>query len=178
MTSVFHSFFDDNGVISTPLGSYKLHPHTLFCASMNVGEGYEGVQKLNKAFKDRFAVLRLTKTASFKELITRKTGLVDVAALEFLEAIQEGLKELHIEGLATDTDTLRGYFKAAKYFLTFGYNQTSRIRAVEAYILNRVEEVEEYCEARAAVREVFNDIKLQDFPVSPDEILFNPDLAN
>lgn len=178
VTSVFHSFFDDNGVISTPLGSYKLHPHTLFCASMNVGEGYEGVQKLNKAFKDRFAVLRLTKTASFKELITRKTGLVDVAALEFLEAIQEGLKELHVEGLATDTDTLRGYFKAAKYFLTFGYNQTSRIRAVEAYILNRVEEVEEYCEARAAVREVFNDIKLQDFPVSPDEILFNPDLAN
>ena len=63
MTSVFHSFFDDNGVISTPLGSYKLHPHTLFCASMNVGEGYEGVQKLNKAFKDRFGATRFPISA-------------------------------------------------------------------------------------------------------------------
>lgn len=178
VTSVFHPFFDDNGLISTPLGTFKMHPHTLFCASMNVGEGYEGVQRLNKAFKDRFCVLRLVKTASFKELISRKTGLVDIAALEFLEAIQDGLKELHVEGLATDTDTLRGYFKAAKYFLTFGYNQTSRIRAVEAYILNRVEELEEYCEARAAIREVFNELKLQDFPVATEEILFNPELAN
>lgn len=175
-TSVLHPLFDDNKVLPTPIGGIDGNPFVLFCASMNVGEGYAGVNRLNKAFKDRFAVLRLQKTMSFKESLTNKTGLVDSAALDFLEAIKNGLSELFIENIATAADTVRGYIKAANYFFHYGYNQTTRVRAIESYIINRVEETDEYYQAREAIRDIFNDLKLPAFPITDEERLYNPSL--
>lgn len=175
-TSVLHPLFDDNKVLPTPIGGIDGNQFVLFCASMNVGEGYAGVQRLNKAFKDRFAVLRLQKTMSFKESLTIKTGLVDSAALEFLEAIKNGLNELFVESIATAADTVRGYIKAANYIFNYGYNQNTRVRAIESYVINRVEEPEEYYQAREAVRDVFDDLKLPQFPITDEERLYNPSL--
>lgn len=175
-TSVLHPLFDENKVLPTPIGGIDGNPFVLFCASMNVGEGYAGVNRLNKAFKDRFAVLRLQKTMSFKESLTNKTGLVDSAALEFLEKIKEGLNELFVENIATAADTVRGYIKAANYFFHYGYTQNTRIRAIESYVINRIEEPEEYFQAREAVRDIFNELRLPQFPVTDEERLYNPSL--
>lgn len=175
-TSVFHPLFDENNVLPTPLGGIDGSPFVLFCASMNVGEGYDGVNRLNKAFKDRFAVLRLQKTMSFKESLTAKTGLVDSSALEFLEAIKDGLTELFVENIAIPADTVRGYIKAANYFFHYGYNQKTRIRAIESYIINRIEENDEYFQAREAVRDVFNDLSLPTLPITGEEKIYNPSL--
>lgn len=176
-TSVLHPLFDENNVLPTPLGGIQGNPYVLFCASMNVGEGYNGVNRLNKAFKDRFAVLRLRKTMGFRQSMSSKSGLTDTAALDFLETIHLGLKELFVENIATDADTVRGYIKAATYFYQYGFNQKTRVRAVEAYIINRIEEAEEYYEARDTVREIFNELKYEQFPITDEERMYKSALG-
>ncbi|HCG4536023.1 TPA: AAA family ATPase [Salmonella enterica subsp. enterica serovar Typhi str. AG3] len=171
-TSVFHSLFDENEVLSTPIGSINRHEDFIMCCSMNIGEGYMGVNRLNDAFKDRFSVLRLPQTMDFASLIRSKTGLMDTQAIEFLEKVKEHLAELFFENLAESADTIRGYIDAAKYFVDYGYTNETRIEVCEDFIINKVEDSEEYFEARAAVREAFTELHLQQFPVTEEEQAF------
>ncbi|PIJ98045.1 hypothetical protein CTN02_09895 [Lysinibacillus sphaericus] len=169
ITSVFHSLFDENEALATPLGPIQAHKDFLMCCSMNVGNGYFDVNKLNDAFKDRFAVVRLPQTMEFQNLIKEKSGLVDSNALEFLSTIKKNLEELFFDGLCNSADTVRGYIDSAKYFLNFGFNNETRIEVVEDYIINKVEDTEEYFEARNAVREAFSELKLSPFPFTEEE---------
>lgn len=47
VTSIFHSVLDDNKQLSTQVGSILRHKGHLFIGSINVGEQYGGVKKLN-----------------------------------------------------------------------------------------------------------------------------------
>ena len=171
-TSVFHSLFDDNETLATPIGPIQKHMDFLMCCSMNVGNGYFGVNKLNDAFKDRFAVIRLPQT-HFENLIRTKTGLEDSSAIKFLSTIKKNLEELFFENLCESADTIRGYLDAAKYFIKFGFNNETRIEVVEDYIINKVEELEDYFEARNAVREAFSELHLQLFPYTEEEVAYS-----
>jgi energy-coupling factor transporter ATP-binding protein EcfA2 len=177
VTSIFHSLFDENQILATPLGPIFKHKHLLFCASMNVGDGYAGVKRLSKAFKDRFSILRLPKVVAFREMLISKTGLNDNSALDFLESVRDGLKPLFAEHIGVDADTVRGYEDCARYFFEYGYTQKTRINAIEAYIINGVEDAEEYCEMREAIRDIFSDLGLPDFPVDEIELQYNPSVA-
>ncbi|MFY0519294.1 AAA family ATPase [Lysinibacillus sp. UGB7] len=168
-TSVFHSLFDDNETLATPIGPIHAHKEFLMCCSMNVGNGYFGVNKLNDAFKDRFAVIRLPQTLSFETLIKDKSGLEDSSAIKFLSTIKKNLEELFFDNLCESADTIRGYIDAAVYFLNYGFNNETRIEVVEDYIINKVEDIEDYFEARNAVREAFAELKLQAFPLTEEE---------
>lgn len=168
-TSVFHSLFDENEVLATPIGAIPAHEDFIMCSSMNVGDGYMGVNKLNDAFKDRFSVIRLPQTVDFAELLQSKTGLSDSSAIEFLQEVKKQLEELFYENLAESADTIRGYIDAAGYFIEYGFNHETRIEAVEDFIVNKVEDPDDYFEARAAVREAFSQLHLTDFPMSDEE---------
>lgn len=155
VTSVFHPLFDDNELLTSPVGPIVAHEDFLCVATSNVGRGYTGVKKLNAAFKDRFAVLRLPQGLDFKSLITKKTGLMDATALTFLEKIKDSLEELFLESRGLDAKTFRGFEDAARLFVEFGFNAITKEMAIEDYIINKEEDSEDYFELRASVRHAF-----------------------
>lgn len=172
ITSLFHPLFDENETLVTPIGPIKANKNFLMCFSMNVGSGYSGVNKLNDAFKDRFAVIRLLQS-DFQNLIRVKSGLEDSGALEFLSTIKKNLEELFFDDLCQSADTMRGYLDAAKYFINYGFTNETRIEVVEDYIINKVEEKEDYFEARNAIREAFSELNLPPFPFTEEEKAFS-----
>lgn len=163
-TSVFHSLFDENRVLPTPLGSIPHHEHFLLMATLNVGANYSGTKKLNPAFKDRFAVLRLPQGQDFQSMISRKTGLMDKTALKFLEDVKRAIEEFNYEGRGLDAKTYRGYEDAARFFVDFGFNYDTKNIVIEDYIINKEEDLEDYFELREAVRNAHSS-----FPISVEE---------
>lgn len=153
VTSVYHSLLDDNAVLPTPIGAIPRNEHFIMMGSMNVGEGYVGVRSLNDAFKDRFAVLRLPYTQKFEDMIRSKTGLHDSAGLIFLQNVKDAVDLLiqeETQGFAAST--IRGYIDAANYFLEIGINAESKQDVIEDYILNKVEDTDEYMSLRDMIR--------------------------
>lgn len=166
VTSIYHSLLDENEVLATPVGAIKRHPHFVMMGSMNVGEGYVGARALNDAFKDRFCVLRLPYTANFKEMISQKTGLVDNAQLNFLEKIKKAVETLiSEENQGHAASTIRGYIDAARYFLEIGFSRDTQYVIIEDYILNKIEDNDEYMSLRQMIREV----ACPDLPISLEE---------
>lgn len=173
VTALFHSLMDENEVLSTPVGAVKAHEDFICVATLNVGGGYSGTKKLNKAFKDRFAVLRLPQGLNFKDLISTKTGLVDSTALTFLEQVKESLEELFMDRRGMDAKTFRGFIDAAKLFVEFGYSHHTKLIACEDYIINKEEDSEDYFELRANIRNVFPA-----FPITEEEQLYLDSLTS
>lgn len=166
VTSILHSVADENRVLATPIGSIHRHDHSVIVGSMNVGEGYQGVKELNDALKDRFAILRLPYTTDFKQLIEKKTGLDDLHALMFLEKVKNAISKLiSEESQGHAADTLRGYIDAAKYFCDYGVNNDTKIEVIEDYIINKIEDLDEYMSARDMIRTE----AWKDFPTSKEE---------
>lgn len=163
-TSVFHSLFDENRALPTPLGTIPQHDHFLLMATLNVGSNYSGTKKLNPAFKDRFAVLRLPQGQDFKSMISRKTGLLDQTALKFLVSVKEAIEEFNHEGRGLDAKTYRGYEDAARFFVDFGFTFETKNIVIEDYLINKEEDIEDYFELREAVRMAHTA-----FPVSDEE---------
>lgn len=166
VTSVYHSLLDDNASLPTPIGAIPRNPNFVMMGSMNVGEGYSGVRSLNDAFKDRFAVLRLPYTQNFKEMIKSKTGLHDAAGLSFLEKIKESVDTLikdEQQGFAAST--IRGYIDAANYFLEVGINADSKVEVIEDYVLNKIEDNDEYM----ALRDMIRQHAWPQLPITPEE---------
>lgn len=58
VTSIFHSVLDENRQLSTQVGSVERHDGHIFIGSINQGDQYAGVKKLNGAFKDRCCAIR------------------------------------------------------------------------------------------------------------------------
>jgi hypothetical protein len=166
VTSIYHSLLDDNGVLSSPVGAIKRHEHFLMIGSMNVGDGYAGIRELNDAFKDRFAIIRMPYTADFQTMLTQKTGLHDRHCLSFLEKIKKAIERMNSEeqqGHAANT--LRGYIDAARYFMEYGINPDTKAEVIEDYIINKIEDTDEYMAARDMIRQE----GWKDFPISTDE---------
>ncbi|MCP1161411.1 AAA family ATPase [Bacillus infantis] len=166
VTSILHSVTDENRVLASPVGAIKRHEHSVILGSMNLGEGYIGVKTLNDAFKDRFAVLRLPYAMNFKSLIESKTGFNDSLGLSFLEKIKNAIDTLmREESQGTSADTLRGYIDSAHYFLNYGVTFDTKVEVIEDYLLNKIEDIDEYMAARHMIREK----GWKDFPKSPEE---------
>lgn len=166
VTSVYHSLLDENGVLATPIGAINHHENFLMIATMNVGEGYTGVRPLNDAFKDRFAILRLPYVSDFKKMLSAKTGLHDNAGLLFLEKVKGAVDQLiQEESQGHAANTIRGYIDAAKYFLMVGITRDTRVEVIEDYILNKIEDLDEYM----ALRDMIRASAWRDFPISPEE---------
>lgn len=166
VTSVYHSLLDDNGVLATPIGSIPRNQHFIMIGSMNVGEGYAGVRELNDAFKDRFAILRMPQTTNFETMIKNKTGLYDKHGLMFLDRIKRAVDLLLIEeSQGHAANTIRGYIDAANYFVEFGINHDTKVEVIEDYILNKIEDIDEYMAARDMIRQE----GWSDFPISKEE---------
>lgn len=152
-TSIFHSVYDDNKQLSTPLGTVPCHLEHLFIASINVGEHYAGVKALNAALKDRLAVLHLPYTADFKLLIEKKSGLTDRHVLQWLEDIKNQIDLLFAtEGAGDESRTVRGYIDAANYLREFGINDQTKIEAIEDFVVNKCEDREERFAIRNQLR--------------------------
>jgi hypothetical protein len=165
-TSIFHSVYDDNKQLSTPLGTVPCHPEHLFIASINVGEHYAGVKALNAALKDRLAVLHLPYTADFKLLIEKKTGLTDRHVLHWFEDIKTQIDLLHAtEGTGDESRTIRGYIDAAMYLKEFGINDQTKIEAIEDFVINKCEDREE----RFAIRNQLRMSVWKTLPKTKDE---------
>lgn len=168
VTSIFHSVLDENRVLASQIGAIPRNEHHLFIASMNVGEGYSGVKSLNDALKDRFAILRMPYTQDFKGLLEKKTGLTNKHALAFLYEVREAIKQLIAdEGQGESADTLRGYIAAAEHFVEYGVDLDTKVEVIEDFIVNKVEDLDEYMAVRDAIRNVFKD-----FPKSEEEELY------
>ncbi|MCY9665834.1 AAA family ATPase [Paenibacillus alginolyticus] len=152
-TSIFHSVYDDNKQLSTPLGTVPCHQEHMFIASINVGEHYAGVKALNAALKDRLAVLHLPYTADFKLLIEKKSGLTDRHVLQWLEDIKTQIDLLYAtEGAGDESRTVRGYIDAANYLKEFGINDQTKIEAIEDFVINKCEDREERFAVRNQLR--------------------------
>ncbi|WP_066298123.1 AAA family ATPase [Bacillus sp. FJAT-29937] len=166
VTSILHSVADENRVLASPIGAIQRHDHSLIIGSMNVGEGYVGTKRLSEALKDRFAILRLPYTTDFKKLIEGKTGLSDTYALTFLEKIKKAIDKLMAEeSQGHAADTIRGYIDAAKYFNENGVTYDTKIEVIEDYIINKLEDLDEYMAARQMIRLH----AWKDFPTSSEE---------
>lgn len=166
VTSVYHALFDENGVLATPVGAVHHHENFLMIATMNVGEGYSGVRTLNDAFKDRFAILRLPYVTDFKSMLTAKTGLHDNAGLNFLEKVKGAVDQLiQEESQGHAANTIRGYIDAARYFLMVGITHDTKVEVIEDYVLNKIEDLDEYM----ALRDMIRASAWRDFPISPEE---------
>ncbi|MBO0588195.1 MULTISPECIES: AAA family ATPase [unclassified Sporosarcina] len=166
VTSVYHSLLDENRVLSSPVGAIKRHSQFLMIGSMNVGAGYAGVRALNDAFKDRFAVLRLPSTLEFVEMIQNKTGLHDRHGLLFLEKVKKAVDQLiQEESQGHAASTIRGYIDAARYFLENGITAETKHEIIEDYVLNKIEDLDEYM----ALRHMIRDSAWGDFPISAEE---------
>lgn len=166
VTSVYHSLLDENRVLASPVGPIKRHPHFVLIGSMNVGEGYVGIRSLNDAFKDRCAMLRLPYAQDFSEMIGHKTGLHDRHGLIFLEKVKKAVDQLiQEENQGHAASTIRGYIDAAHYFLEIGINSDTKNDVIEDYVLNKVEDHDEYMALRHMIRET----AWSDFPISAEE---------
>lgn len=166
VTSVYHSLLDENRVLASPIGPIQRHDQFIMIGSMNVGEGYAGVRSLNDAFKDRFAILRLPYTQDFSEMLRGKTGLHDRHGLIFLEKVKKAVDQLiQEENQGHAASTVRGYIDAARYFLEIGINADTKNDVIEDYVLNKVEDHDEYMALRHMIREV----AWSDFPITAEE---------
>lgn len=166
VTSVYHSLLDENRVLSSPVGAIKRHPQFLMIGSMNVGAGYAGVRSLNDAFKDRFGILRLPSTLEFTAMIQNKTGLHDRHGLLFLEKVKKSVDQLiQEENQGHAASTIRGYIDAARYFLENGINADTKHEIIEDYVLNKIEDLDEYM----ALRHMIRESAWSDFPISAEE---------
>lgn len=165
VTSIFHSVLDDNKVLPTPNGVIKRHPHHLFIGSINLGEGYAGVKTLNDALKDRLAVIHLPYAKNFRGMIERKTGVTSASILSLLEKVRSAIKRLISEENQGDSaDTIRGYIAAAEHLQKFGTTEDIKAEALEDFIVNRVEDLDERMAVRQAVR-----LAWAEFPVNDEE---------
>ncbi|MEK4487979.1 AAA family ATPase [Psychrobacillus sp. FSL H8-0484] len=166
VTSVYHSLLDENRVLASPVGAVARHPYFIMIGSMNVGEGYVGVRALNDAFKDRFSIIRLPYTQEFKEMISQKTSLHDTHALDFLEKVKNAVEKLIKENnQGHAASTIRGYIDAARYFLEYAVTVDTKTEVIEDFVLNKVEDLDEYM----ALRHMIREDAWPGFPISKEE---------
>lgn len=173
-TSIFHSVYDDNKQLSTPIGTVPCHAEHLFIASINVGENYAGVKALNAALKDRLAVLHLPYTADIKLLIEKKSGFTDRHVLKWLEDIKKDIDLLHAtEGAGDESRTIRGYIDAAVYLREFGVTDQTKIEAIEDFVINKTEDREE----RFAIRNQLRMSSWKSLPKTKEEVDYEAGVA-
>ena len=154
VTSMLHPLTDENKQLTTPVGTIERNQNFIMIASMNVGNGYAGTRSLNDAFKDRFAVIRLPYVQEFEEMIRSKTGLHDTHGLTFLKQVKEAVDQLiQEENQGHAAATIRGYIDAANYFLQIGINNETKEEIIEDYVINKVENIDEYMALRQVIRE-------------------------
>ncbi len=166
VTSIFHSVLDDNRQLSTQVGSIKRHDGHIFIGSINQGDQYAGVKKLNGAFKDRCSILKLPYVQDFKEMLMRKTNLTDAHALDFLENVKQAIDDLIItEQQGDESRTVRGYIDAAVYLNTYGVTFETKVEVLEDFIINKTEDFEE----QMAIRDMIRQKVWNDFPMSTEE---------
>jgi MoxR-like ATPase len=166
ITAVFHPVLDENRQLPTLKGAIKRHPHHIFLGSMNHGEQYVGVSEMNAALMDRFAVLNLPYTLEFRDLLTRKTGLTDRNALNFLEEVKKQIDELiATENSGHRSKTIRGYIDAAVHFNKFGVSLDTKVEAIEDFIVNKTEDRDE----RFIIRDRLRQSVFPDLPKTQEE---------
>lgn len=166
VTSIFHSVLDDNRQLSTQVGSIKRHDGHIFIGSINQGDQYAGVKKLNSAFKDRCSILKLPYVQDFKDMLMRKTDLTDTHALDFLANVKQAIDDLIItEQQGEESKTVRGYIDAAIYLNTYGVTLETKVEALEDFVINKTEDFEE----QMAIRDMIRQKVWHDFPMSIEE---------
>ncbi|MFC5449139.1 hypothetical protein ACFPOG_12775 [Paenibacillus aestuarii] len=166
VTSIFHSVLDDNKQLSTQVGSIIRHKGHLFIGSINVGEQYGGVKKLNGAFKDRCAILKLPYVADFRGMLINKAGLTDTHALDFLEKTKKAIDDLVVtEQQGEESKTVRGYIDAANHLKNYGVNFDTKVEVLEDFVINKTEDFEE----QMAIRDMIRQKVWSDFPMSIEE---------
>lgn len=166
VTSMLHPLTDENKQLTTPVGTIERNQNFIIIASMNVGNGYAGTRSLNDAFKDRFAVIRLPYVQEFEEMIRSKTGLHDTHGLTFLKQVKDAVDQLiQEENQGHAAATIRGYIDAANYFLQIGISNETKEEVIEDYIINKVENTDEYM----ALRQVIRDGAWSSLPITEEE---------
>lgn len=166
VTSIFHSLLDENRQLATQVGSIPRHKGHLFIGSINVGEQYKGVKKLNGAFKDRCAILNLPYVTDFRGMLVGKTGLTDAHALDFLENVKKAIDDLiSTEQQGEESKTVRGYIDASKHLKSYGVSFDTKVEVLEDFIINKTEDFEE----KMAIRDMIRQKVWTDFPMSVEE---------
>ncbi|MDQ0255520.1 MoxR-like ATPase [Evansella vedderi] len=166
VTSIFHSVLDENRQLATQEGSIQRHDHNIFIGSINVGDQYSGVKKLNGAFKDRCAILKLPYVQDFRQMLIQKSGLTDSHALSFLEGVKGAIDDLIItEQQGEESKTVRGFIDAATYLHDYGVTFDTKKEVLEDFIINKTEDFEE----QMAVRDMIRQKVWSDFPMSIEE---------
>ncbi|MBP1931791.1 AAA family ATPase [Ammoniphilus resinae] len=166
VTSIFHSVLDENRQLSTPEGVIERHADHIFIGSINVGDQYSGVKKLNGAFKDRLSILKLPYVQDFRTMLIEKTGLKDAHALDFLEKTKKAIDDLvATEQQGEESKTIRGYIDAAVYLQAYGITMETKTEALEDFIIHKSEDFEE----QMALRDMIRQKVWSDFPMTIEE---------
>jgi MoxR-like ATPase len=166
VTSIFHSVLDENRCLPTSDGTIERHAQHVFIGSINVGNQYVGVKKLNGALKDRLSVLKLPYIQDFRAMLIDKTGLNDSHALDFLENTKKAIDDLiATEQQGEESKTIRGYIDAALYFKNYGVTMDTKTEILEDFIINKSEDFEE----QMAIRDMIRQRVWKDFPMSVEE---------
>jgi MoxR-like ATPase len=169
VTSIFHSVLDENRQLSTPEGTIERHENHIFMGSINVGDQYSGVRKLNGAFTDRLSIIQLPYVQDFRGMLVQKTGLSDSFALDFLENTKKAIDELvATEQQGEESRTIRGYIDAANYLQTYGVTMETKTEVLEDFIVNKSMDFEE----KMAIRDMIRQKVWKDFPMSKEEEQF------
>ncbi|KIV58925.1 hypothetical protein AM501_24015 [Aneurinibacillus migulanus] len=166
VTSIFHSVLDENRQLASQVGSFQRHQYHIFIGSINVGEQYVGVRKLNSALKDRLSILKLPYVQDFRTMLIKKSGLTDPYALDFLESVKDSIDKLVAEeSQGEESKTIRGYIDAARHLQAYGVTFDSKVEVLEDFIINKTEEFEE----QMAIRDMIRQKVWADFPMSVEE---------
>ena len=95
------------------LGQIKAHENFMAITTEN-DDTYQGVNKLNEAFRDRFIRIRCTGHDSIKELLKSKNPYIKSEVLEVLDDIYKGIRLLIKEGEISEKSlTIRGFENVA-----------------------------------------------------------------
>lgn len=125
----------------------------------------EKLEITSKAYLS-LSILKLPYVQDFKEMITRKTGLTDPHAIEFLANVKQAIDDLIItEQQGEESKTVRGYIDASIYLKNYGVTFETKVESLEDFVINKTEDFEE----QMAVRDMIRQKVWSDFPMSVDE---------
>ncbi len=95
------------------LGQIKAHKNFMAITTEN-NDTYQGVNKLNEAFRDRFIRIKCLPYESIKDLLIIKNSKLTLEIAEILDSIYKGIRKLIKEGEISEKSlTIRGFENAA-----------------------------------------------------------------
>lgn len=95
------------------IGQVKAHENFMAITTEN-NDNYQGVNKLNEAFKDRFIRVKCLAFESIKDLLTSRNPKLTKEMLDVLDNIYKGIRTLIKEGEISEKSlTIRGFENVA-----------------------------------------------------------------